>query len=121
MTSTLTAIDQELLEEIIVEVCDAPIEDSIADYEKKYILSATAFCKELEDIGITTVEGWQDRMYGVADSDAQFLEEMLDDNGELQDIPTGIVIDWQASWDCNYRFDFNVIPFEGVRWYFFNC
>tara|TARA_Y100001963_G_scaffold6725_1_gene8688 strand:- start:1394 stop:1759 length:366 start_codon:yes stop_codon:yes gene_type:complete len=120
MTSTLTAIDQELLEEIIVEVCDAPIEDSIADYDKKYILSATAFCKELEDIGITTVEDWQDRMYSVANSDVDFLQEYLEDIGELQDISPYLVIDWQESWDRNYRFDFNVIEFEGVRWYFHN-
>ena len=120
MTTTLIAISDELLEEVICEVLDEPIQDTLSDYDESVIKRGKEFVKELDNIGIDSVEGWQDRMYGVGDSDVQFLETMLDDIGELQDIPTGIVIDWQASWDRNYRFDFNVIEFEGTRWYFFN-
>ena len=119
-TSYKLAIDNELLEEIMVEVCDAPIQDDVTDYDDKIQARARKFCEELDNIGITDVEGWQDRMYGVADNDVDFLQEMLEDQGELQDISPYLVIDWQASWDCNYRFDFNVIEFEGTRWYFFN-
>ena len=119
-TSYKPAVDNELLEEIIVEVCDAPIQDELSDYDPKTQARGNAFCDKLDEIGITTVEQWQDRMYGVADSDAKFLEEMLDDHGDLQDVPEYLVIDWQESWDRNYRFDFNVIVFEGTRWYFFN-
>ena len=119
-TSYKPAVDNELLEEIIVEVCDAPIQDELSDYDPKTQARANKFCDKLDEIGITNVEQWQDRMYGVANSDVEFLEEMLDDHGELQDIPEYLVIDWQESWDRNYRFDFNVIVFEGTRWYFFN-
>ena len=119
-TSYKPAVDNELLEEIIVEVCDAPIQDELSDYDPKTQARANKFCDKLDEIGITNVEQWQDRMYGVANSDVEFLEEMLDDHGELQDIPEYLVIDWQESWDRNYRFDFNVIEFEGTRWYFFN-
>ena len=119
-TSYKPAVDNELLEEIIVEVCDAPIQDELSADDAKTQARGNLVCEELESIGITTIENWQDRMYGVADSDAEFLQEMLDDHGDLQDVPEYLVIDWQESWDRNYRFDFNVIVFEGTRWYFFN-
>ena len=119
MTITdLIAISDELLEEVICEVLDAPIQDTLSDYDESVIKRGKEFLKELDNIGIDSVEGWQDRMYGVADNDADFLQEMLEDNGE--EWPENLVIDWQESWDRNYRFDFNVIDFEGTRWYFRN-
>ena len=121
MTITdLIAISDELLEEVICEVLDEPVLDTLSDYDESVIKRAKEFCKELDNIGIDSVEGWQDRMYGVADNDVEFLQDYLDDIGELEDILKNIVIDWQATWDRNYRFDFNVIEFEGTRWYFFN-
>ena len=116
--TTLIAISDELLEEVICEVLDAPIKDTLSDYDESVIKRGKEFLKELDNIGIDSVEGWQDRMYGTADSDADFLEEMLVDNGE--EWPEHLVIDWQESWDRNYRFDFNTIDFEGTRWYFYN-
>ena len=119
MTITeLIAISDELLEEVICEVLDEPIQDTLSDYDESVIKRARQFCDELDNIGIDSVDGWQDRMYGIADNDAEFLQEMLEDNGE--EWPEHLVIDWQESWDRNYRFDFNVIDFEGTRWYFFN-
>tara|TARA_Y100001963_G_scaffold31319_1_gene43021 strand:- start:848 stop:1213 length:366 start_codon:yes stop_codon:yes gene_type:complete len=120
MTSTLVAIDAELLEEVMVEVFDSPVWDKIEDYNPEIREQAKIFCNELNDIGITNCEDWSNRFYGTALSNVQFLEEMLYDNGELQDIPTGIVIDWEASWERNYRFDFNVIPCGKLNWYFHN-
>ena len=119
MTITdLIAISDELLEEVICEVLDSPIQDTLSDYDESVIKRGKEFLKELDNIGIDSVEGWQDRLYGVADNDAEFLQEMLEDNGE--EWPEYLVIDWQESWDRNYRFDFNVIEFEGTRWYFHN-
>ena len=118
MTTTLIALSEELLEEVICEVLEEPIQDTLSDYDGSVIKRAKEFCKELDNIGIDSVDGWQDRMYGVADNDADFLQEMLEDNGE--EWPEHLVIDWQKSWDRNYRFDFNVIEFEGTRWYFHN-
>ena len=121
MTITdLIAISDELLEEVICEVLDEPIEDTLSDYDESVIKRGKEFLKELDNISIDSVEGWQDRMYGVADNDVEFLKDYLDDIGELEDILKNIVIDWQATWDRNYRFDFNVIEFEGTRWYFYN-
>ena len=117
-STTFIAIHAELLEEVMVEVFDSPVWDKIEDYDPEIREQAELFCKELDGIGIDSVEGWQDRFYGVADNDADFLQEMLEDNGE--EWPEFLVIDWQESWDRNYRFDFNVIVFEGTRWYFYN-
>ena len=118
MTSTLVAIDAELLEEVMVEVLESPIWENIEDYDHEIREQAELFCKELNDIGINSIEGWQDRMYGVADSDVEFLQEMLEDQGE--EWPEHLVIDWQESWDRNYCFDFNVISWRGENWYFHN-
>ena len=106
-TSTLTTESVELFEEIRDLMDD--------DYSK-----AVAFCKLLKDEGIETVEQWIDSYCGVNDNNAQFLEEYLTDIYELQDVPAGLVIDWDASWDRNYRYDFFVIEFEGERHYFSN-
>ena len=118
MTTTLIAISDELLEEVICEVLDEPIQDTLSDYDESVIKRAKEFCKELDNIGINSVEGWQDRMYGVADNDAEFLQETLEDQGE--EWPENLVINWQESWDRNYRFDYNVIEWEGTRWYCIN-
>ena len=85
------------------------------DYSK-----AVAFCKLLKDEGIETVDQWTDAYLGTNESDSQFLEEFLTDVFELQDTPSSLVIDYQASWDRNYCWDFFVIEFEGDRYYFSN-
>jgi hypothetical protein len=118
MTSTLIAVDTELLEEIMVEVFDSPVWDKIEDYDPEIREQAELFCKELNDIGINSTEGWEDRFYGVADNDVHFLQELLEDSGE--EWPEFLVIDWQASWDRNYCYDFNVIPWRHQNWYFHN-
>tara|TARA_Y100000356_G_C11218024_1_gene267475 strand:+ start:442 stop:807 length:366 start_codon:yes stop_codon:yes gene_type:complete len=85
------------------------------DYSK-----AVTFCKLLNDHGIDTVEQWLDAYLGTNESNAQFLEEYLTDIYELQDVPAGLVIDYNASWERNYRYDFFVIEFDGQRHYFSN-
>ena len=106
-TSTLTTESVELFEEVR-DLMDG-------DYSR-----AVTFCNLLKDQGIETVDQWLDSYLGASESNAQFLEEYLTDIYELQDVPAGLVIDWDASWERNYRFDFFVIEFEGYRHYFSN-
>ena len=106
-TSTLTTESVELFEEIRDLMDD--------DYSK-----AITFCKLLNDEGIETADQWIEHYFGVYDTNAQFLEEFLTDTYELQDVPSGLVIDFDESWERNYRFDFFVIEFEGERYYFAN-
>ena len=106
-TSTLTTESVELFEEIRDLMDD--------DYSK-----AITFCKLLNDEGIETVDQWIDSYCGVSESNAKFLEEYLTDIYELQDVPAGLIIDFDESWNINYRYDFFVIEFEGERYYFAN-
>ena len=106
-TSTLTTESVELFEEIRDLMDD--------DYSK-----AVTFCDLLKEEGIETVDQWLDAYLGTGVSNAQFLEEYLTDIYELQDVPAGLVIDYNASWERNYRYDFFVIEFDGQRHYFSN-
>ena len=54
-----------------------------------------------------TVENFRNSYQGTRNSEADFAEETATENGEIpKDLPSWIVIDWQASWDCGLRFDF---------------
>ena len=106
-TSTLTTESVELFEEVRDLMED--------DYSR-----AVTFCRLLKDEGIETVDQWLDAYLGTSESNAQFLEEYLTDIYELQDVPANLVIDWNASWERNYRFDFFVIEYQGERHYFSN-
>ena len=106
-TSTLTTESGELFEEVRALMDD--------DYSK-----AVRVCKLLNDEGIETVDQWIDSYCGVSESNAKFLEEYLTDIYELQDVPAGLIIDFDESWNINYRYDFFVIEFEGDRHYFSN-
>ena len=55
---------------------------------------------------------------GTADSPADFAEQTAEDCG---DIPSWIVIDWEASWNCNLRHDYHspVRNDEDGLYYFF--
>lgn len=57
--------------------------------------------------GQVTVDDFRDVYQGSAESEADFAETIATDNGEIPDnLPSWIVIDWQASWDCNLRHDY---------------
>jgi len=53
------------------------------------------------------LDGFRDAYCGQWDSEAAFAEQTAEDCGDVpKDLPAWIVIDWQASWDCNLRFDY---------------
>jgi antirestriction protein len=50
----------------------------------------------------------QDAHHGSADSEADFAERMAEECGDIpRDLPRWIVIDWEASWNCNLCYDYN--------------
>jgi antirestriction protein len=73
----------------------------------------------IEDI---TLRDAQDKFYGTADSEADFAEQIAEDCGEIpKDLPSWIVIDWEASWNCNLRYDYNTArDDEGTMYFFLN-
>ena len=76
------------------------------------------FIQELEDLGIETVESWEDRFQGCfpGDSDqagAKFIEKLVDEcyPMDLSDC-SFIEIDWYKTW-CNLSFDYDAVEMKG--------
>lgn len=74
----------------------------------------------IEDINIYSA---RDAFHGTADSEADFAEQIAEECGEIpKDMPSWIVIDWEASWNRNLRHDYNTAEDEnGTIWFFRNC
>jgi hypothetical protein len=64
-----------------------------------------AFIKEN---GIVNVEYCEDAFVGCYSSEADFVEELLEDVMEVE-IPVWVVIDHQATWDASVRFDYTFV------------
>ena len=59
-----------------------------------------------------------DNFAGTADSPADFAEEQAGESvGEL---PNWLVIDWDATWNCNLRHDYNETRHNGEHYFFLN-
>lgn len=57
--------------------------------------------------GDCTIDDFRDAHQGTADSEADFCENLCSELGEIpKDLPNYIVIDWEATWNCNLRFDY---------------
>lgn len=60
------------------------------------------------EFGIEAIGDFEDAFYGEYDSEADFAEQHFDAMysglGELEG--AGLVVDWQATWDTNLRYDF---------------
>lgn len=57
--------------------------------------------------GISYVEYTAEAYRGTYDSEADFAEEFT--NEIYGDVPSYVVVDWQATWDKNLRYDFNFV------------
>jgi len=70
-----------------------------------------------------TIEDFRDAWQGQWDSGADFAQHILEECGEIpKDLPAWIVIDWEASWERNLRFDyFESDDAEGRNHIFRNC
>ena len=110
---SLTHQDSELWEAIndrCADFCDATPEE------------ARAFMDELSEYGITTGDQFSDAHYYQTDSfhaEAEFVEYIVTEL-EGQELPAYLVIDWQASWDRNYRHDFFTLTNKDITFFFFN-
>lgn len=60
------------------------------------------FCDEfsIEDIG-----NFQDAYYGEYETPAIFAENFTEDTTAME-LPNYVVVDWEATWECNLRHDF---------------
>ena len=110
---SLTHQDSELWEAINdrgADFCDATPEE------------ARAFMDELSDYGITTAEQFEDALYYITDTyraEAEFVEHLVTEIS-CQELPPYLVIDWQESWDRNYRHDFFTLTNKDITFFFHN-
>lgn len=67
-----------------------------------------------------TIDAANDAFHGTADSEADFVEQQAEELGYIpKDFPSWIVIDWEATWNCNLRYDYNTATDEDGTIYFF--
>ena len=90
------------------------------DDDRKILeMYADATGYSIQDIDISDA---QDAFHGTADSEAEFAERMAEECGDIpKDMPNWVVIDWEASWNCNLRHDYMTATDEnGVIYFFLN-
>ena len=101
--------------------------DEIAD-RTYYIIEENEydeFISELDSEGITTASEFEDRFEVEVESESDlydWCESMMDDCGYLREVPSFISnhIDYKAIWDCELRFDYSTIEFNGKTYLFHN-
>ena len=62
----------------------------------------------IKENGIVNVEYCEDAFVGCYSSEADFVEEYIENFCEVE-IPTWICVDFQATWDASVRFDFTFV------------
>ena len=91
---------------------DTPEENEISEeYQEKYqelceTHGEDAVSAFLELYSEDDLESFEEAYYGRYDDEATFAEEFTCDVLGF-DIPQYIVVDWEATWNCNLRYDFD--------------
>ena len=125
MTVTLTSNYREMLAAATVEKIDELIDETyclddmlvfideynermFVDNYEEYVRCGEAIGYEAVDAyasenGIDNIEGCDERYRGCYSNEAEFAEEFYT---EMYDVPSALVIDWEATWDTSLRYDF---------------
>ena len=80
------------------------------------------FMDELSEYGINTCDDFESAYYWETDSfsyEADFVEYIVTELSEVE-LPPYLVIDYEASWERNYRFDFFYISFGATTLFLSN-
>ena len=127
MSITLTANYKEVLDAVTVdkidelldenyalddmlEFIDAHNTDDFCNFYEEYVRCGEAIGYEavdalIDEMGdMSYIDCCDERYRGFYDDEAEFAESMILEQGH--DIPSIIVVDWQATWDQNLRYDF---------------
>lgn len=100
------------------------IEDMCPEFTKFTTEQCDDFMNELDDIGITTAQQFEDAYYMQFDSykaEAEFAEELMCQvTPNLEESPVFFAIDWQRVWDHSLSYDFSTIEFDGTTYFFHN-
>ena len=113
-TETVEKID-ELLEDNyalddILEFIDNYNEADFVSYYEEYVRCGEAIGYDavdalIEEMGyVSDIEDCDERYYGVYESTADFAQETVESC--YGDIPSIVVVDWEATWDQSLRHDY---------------
>ena len=125
MTVTLTASYKEMLNaetvekieelkdeqyclEDMLEFIDEYNENDFVAYYEEYVRCGEIIGYEAVDAlasenGLSDIEDCEEPYQGHYHNEAEFAEEFY---SELYEVPSALVIDWQATWDTSLRYDF---------------
>ena len=126
MSVTLTANYKEVLNAQTVEFIDERLDENYAlddmlefidnynendfvAYYEEYVRCGEIIGYEAVDAlaseyGLSSIEDCDERYQGCYHNEAEFAEEFMNEMG--YDIPSYIVVDWDATWEQNLRYDF---------------
>ncbi len=96
------------------------IEDRCPEFLKLDAEQCQEFMVELSEHGITTADDFESAYYYQTDSynaEREFAEYITTECNCV-DVPSYVVIDWQATWDRNLCYDFFTIEFDGETYFF---
>lgn len=129
MTVTLTTNYKEVLEQKTVDFIedncingDYDLDDALKFIdehgETDFVLFYDEYIEAGESVGYDVVDAFieyhgvsyaeyaADAYRGVYSTGAEFAEEYYND---ISDVPAALVIDWEATWDQNLSYDFDLI------------
>jgi antirestriction protein len=90
---------------------DTPENEISGEYQEQYQKLSETYGKDAVDAFLELydeddLESFEEAYYGSYDSEADFAEQFVNDVYGV-DVPSILVIDWEATWNCNLRYDFD--------------
>ena len=102
-------LDENYALDDMLEFIDTYNENDFCNYYEEYVRVGEAIGYDAVDalIGemgcVSDIEGCDERYRGVYESTADFAEEFYN---EISDVPSALVIDWEATYDTSLRYDY---------------
>ena len=105
-------LDQDFDLKAMIEFIDEHNEDDFFHFYEDYVSAGEAIGYEAVDaycaeFGFSECDTMAERYQGCYQSTADFAEEFYDQMG--YNIPSGIVVDWEATWDSSLYYDFTAV------------
>lgn len=90
---------------------DTPENEISEEYREQYQKLSETYGKDAVDAFLELydeddLESFEEAYYGSYDSEADFAEQFVNDVYGV-DVPSFVVVDWEATWNCNLRYDFD--------------
>ena len=98
--------EKDIKEEVLDYYGEEYLENYYEDYcdmgETYSYEAVDVFC---EEFGVDNIGNFADAFYGEYETPAIFCEHFIDETTPVV-IPDCVVVDWDATWECNLRHDF---------------